>query len=129
MIIIQLNHNKNMRVILILIILFSSFVLNAQVAKIPYVYATKGGKTELIAENAYVKMDKPTMEISIQMPSIETEIVFKIDNAIEASKEKSVMSGTVEGKSATFTVINKNNTMYLRVDTLLITVTNKKRED
>ena len=65
MIIIQLNHNKNMRVILILIILFSSFVLNAQVAKIPYVYATKGGKTELIAENAYVKMDKPTMEISI----------------------------------------------------------------
>ena len=80
MIIIQLNHNKNMRVILILIILFSSFV-------------------------------------------------FKIDNAIEASKEKSVMSGTVEGKSATFTVINKNNTMYLRVDTLLITVTNKKRED
>ena len=53
MIIIQLNHNKNMRVILILIILFSSFVLNAQVAKIPYVYATKGGKTELIAENVH----------------------------------------------------------------------------
>lgn len=117
-----------MRAILILIILFSSFVLNAQVAKMPYIYATKDGKTELVAENAYVKMDRPAMKISIQMPSIETEIVFKIDNAIEASKERSVMSGTVEGKSATFTVINKDNTMHLRVDNLLITMTNRKKD-
>lgn len=102
--------------------------MNAQVAKIPYIYATKDGKTELIAENAYVKMDRPAMEISIQMPSIELEIVFRIDNALETSKERSVMSGTVEGKSATFTVINKDNTMYLRVDDLLITATNRKRE-
>lgn len=117
-----------MRKIVIFLLILFPIVANAQVAKIPYVYVTKGGKTELIAENAYVKMDKPTMEISIQMPSIETEIVFKIDNAIEASKEKSVMSGTVEGKSATFTVINKDNTMYLRVDNLLITMTNREKD-
>ena len=117
-----------MRTILLLIALFSSLTMNAQVAKIPYIYAIKDGKTELIAENAYVKMDRPAMEISIQMPSIELEIVFRIDNALETSKERSVMSGTVEGKSATFTVINKDNTMYLRVDDLLITATNRKRE-
>jgi len=109
-------------------ILFLSLTLKAQVAKIPYVYVTQNEKTELIAENAYIKMDRPAMEISIQIPSIDLEIVFKIDNTIETSKERSVMSGTVEGKSATFTVINKDNTMYLRVDNLLITATNRKRE-